>query len=217
MSGGPAWAAPAPHEPPPRRRILRALSAALIVAVALLVTTVLPAEFGVDLLGTGRALGLLDLAGGAESPAASVPVSPNGPLVAQSTAYASDAAEFALLPSVGFVEYHYHMEKGAMLLFEWTATGEVEQDFHAQADGAPPDVAETFAKGRASGGRGSYVAPYTGLHGWYWENKTNDVVRITLSSAGFYDKAVEFRDDGTSVQHDVTRRPPVRPETQSEP
>jgi hypothetical protein len=43
-------------------RLGRASLVALAVAVALLITVVLPAEYGVDPLGIGGALGLLELA-----------------------------------------------------------------------------------------------------------------------------------------------------------
>ena len=33
---------------------------------------------------------------------------------------------------------------------------------------------------------GSYVAPFTGIHGWYWENPGTEELIITLSTAGFY-------------------------------
>ena len=43
-------------------KIVAATVAALIVACVILVTVVLPAEYGIDPLGTGKALGLGDLA-----------------------------------------------------------------------------------------------------------------------------------------------------------
>lgn len=197
---------------PSSSRVLWTVAAAFVTAAFLLVTMVLPAEYGIDPLGTGQALGLLRLANVPTVVSAPVVAATGGPLSKREGAYRADTAEFSLLPSGGFVEYHYHLEKGAAMLFEWAATGALELDFHAQADGAPSDVAETFEKGRARSGRGSYLAPYTGLHGWYWENRTNEVVRITLSSTGFFDKAVEFRDDGTSVDHPLgSGAPPARP------
>src|SRR6516225_8032244 len=47
--------------PPSRKRIAKATGVALVVAAALLVTAVLPAEYGIDPLGTGKALHLTDL------------------------------------------------------------------------------------------------------------------------------------------------------------
>src|SRR4030095_16132681 len=47
---------------PSKKRIIKATAVALLVAAAVLFTSVLPAEYGVDLLGTEKALGLIDLA-----------------------------------------------------------------------------------------------------------------------------------------------------------
>lgn len=47
-----------PQEPPSTRRLLRSTLIALAVAVLLLVTVVLPAEYGIDPTGVGRVMGL---------------------------------------------------------------------------------------------------------------------------------------------------------------
>src|SRR5205809_7986414 len=49
-------------QPPSKKRIAKATVAALIIAAALLVTAVLPADYGIDPLGTGKLLRLTDLA-----------------------------------------------------------------------------------------------------------------------------------------------------------
>ena len=49
-------------EPPSKKAIAKATGIALAVALLLLFTTVLPAEYGVDPLKTGAALGLTGLA-----------------------------------------------------------------------------------------------------------------------------------------------------------
>jgi hypothetical protein len=56
--------------PPSRRTIVKATVIALAVALVLLVTIVLPAEYGIDPLGSGSALGLNGLA---ETNASSAP------------------------------------------------------------------------------------------------------------------------------------------------
>jgi hypothetical protein len=47
-----------PVEPPSPRKLLRSTLIALAVALLLLVTAVLPAEYGIDPTGVGRVLGL---------------------------------------------------------------------------------------------------------------------------------------------------------------
>ena len=55
---------------PSMAKILTATLIAAAVAVVILVVAVLPAEYGIDPLGTGKALGLMDLANTTEKPSA---------------------------------------------------------------------------------------------------------------------------------------------------
>jgi hypothetical protein len=48
------------------------------------------------------------------------------------------------------------------------------------------DVADTSQNGTLN-------APFNGIHGWYWENTTAQPVTVSLSTAGFYNLAHEFR------------------------
>jgi hypothetical protein len=196
-----------------RRAIATATLVALAVAAVVLVTAVLPAEFGVDPLGTGQALGLLSLSAGVESVPTSVVPAAGGPLRPLPPGLQADATEFLLLPSGGFVEYHYRLAAGATMVYDWKATGMLSVDFHTQPDGKPPEASETFEKGDMAAGSGVFVSPYAGLHGWYWENKTNQSVRITLSSSGFYTEATEYRDDGTSAPHELKGLVPPKDDT----
>jgi hypothetical protein len=41
------------------------------------------------------------------------------------------------------------------------------------------------------------TAPFTGIHGWYWENPGGSPITIHLASSGFYGSAVEIRSDRT--------------------
>ena len=114
-----------------------------------------------------------------------------------------DTRQFSLEPFGGYVEYKYELEAGAAILYTWTATGEINFDFHTEPEGLPPSASDSFERGTAREGRGSYTAPYTGIHGWFWENDEEDAVTVTVTTAGFYSAAKEFRDDGTSAEYPV--------------
>ena len=43
---------------------------------------------------------------------------------------------------------------------------------------------------------GSFTAPSTGIHGWFWENKGNKTVNVVLHTAGFYDSIKYFGASG---------------------
>ena len=82
------------------------------------------------------------------------------------------------------------------MLYDWTATGEVLYELHGEPDGAAPGYAESFDRARAERGAGTYVAPFPGIHGWFWENRGEADATLTLRTAGFYSTAFEFRDGG---------------------
>lgn len=170
------------------RRILLATASALGVALIVLVTTVLPAEYNIDPLGTGRALGLTALATAgqeaADRPGADAPYT--GTL-------ATDTFTVELRPFEG-VEYKYRMEKGASLVYAWTATAPVGFDFHGEPDGAPPRYSESYGKNTAASMSGSFLAPTPGIHGWFWENPGAGRITITLTTSGFYTASTEYRD-----------------------
>lgn len=162
------------------RRIALAALAAFLTALLLFVTAVVPAEYGIDPLGTGQLFGLLALA--------QVPA-----ITTESSEYRLDAAELELAPSE-WVEYTYRLEQGGSMLYSWQATGPLSYNFHSAPDGAPPGYAESFDAKESDHAHGSYMAPFIGVHGWYWENHGTDYVTITLSTAGFYSDAHEARD-----------------------
>ena len=182
--------------PPPVRKILIATAAAAVAAAIILVVAVLPAEYGIDPLGTGRLLGLTDLAGGS-----------SGAITRQDAAYKTNTASFELGP-YEFVEFKYRLEQGASMVYSWTATGPVIYDFHSEPEGAPRGYAESFDKAQAPAANGTYTAPFPGIHGWFWENPGTKAVTITLTTAGFYTTAQEFRDNDSSFHplDDIRRR-----------
>jgi hypothetical protein len=181
-----------------RQRIAVAAGAALLAAGLILVMFVLPAEYGVDPLGTGERFGLVQLgvigqqvealsAATATGAGTAIVVAP------QPQAFQNETIEFTLGPREP-MEYKYRLEKGEALLYSWSATGPVAYEFHAEPDGAPRGYAETYEKGSGtSQASGTLTAPFTGIHGWYWENSQDRDITIRLTAAGFYSLSHEFR------------------------
>jgi hypothetical protein len=183
-----------PQAAPQRRALVRAMAIALVVAVIVLVVAVLPAEYGVDVTGAGRALGLLDVYAARGAVTESLTPARDGPVFARTDGYNTDARTFTV-SAYGTLEFKYALDEGAAMLYEWTASDEVGFDFHTEP-ASNPDASESFAKGEAAAGRGTYVAPHAGIHGWYWKNNTDHDVTITLTSAGFYSSGKLFLDGG---------------------
>jgi hypothetical protein len=187
-----------------REKIAVAAGFALLVAGALLLTVVLPAEYGLDPFGTGEKLGLMALAEAAQDTAAPTVIS-SGPakiVNARQGLYKVDSRQFQLEPREG-MEFKYHIERGGGLLYSWTASGNVDFEFHGEPDGAKPGTYESYELSAGDRGAGSFTAPFTGIHGWYWENKGSSPVQVTLTSAGFYTRATEFRTNKRVFQHQL--------------
>ncbi|MQA29208.1 MAG: hypothetical protein GEU82_05120 [Luteitalea sp.] len=175
------------------KKIVIATVAALLLAIVILVTAVLPAEYGLDPLGIGGALGLTALAGDGSAAVAR-----------QSGDYKVDSIEFVLGPYQS-VEYKYRLAQDATMLFSWQATDRVVAELHSEPDGAAPGYAESFDRLEGTAGAGSFRAPFPGIHGWYWENAARKELRISLKTAGFYTAATEFF-DGDAIDHPLTER-----------
>ena len=129
-----------------------------------------------------------------QGPAAWQPPPPTpGAISPQNGAYEQDAVEFTLAPGEG-MEYKYRLAKGAAFVYTWTASAPVHFEMHSVPDGAPSTFAETFEKlDDRTAGHGSYTAPFPGIHGWYWQNRTKEPVTLKMTTAGFFSEAQEFR------------------------
>jgi len=180
------------------QRILVAAGAALLVAGLILVMFVLPAEYGVDPLGTGARVGLLDLGVVGQQVEALSSTAANGAgqatiVAPQDRPFKQETVLFKVGPRQG-MEYKYRLDKGEALLYSWKTTGPVNCEFHAEPDGAPRGYAQSYEKvERKTEASGTLTAPFPGIHGWYWENTTDQEITVTLTTAGYYNLSHEFR------------------------
>jgi hypothetical protein len=155
-------------------------SAGILAAVIF----VLPAEYDIDFTGLGEILGVKGMSGETVSAHSY-----------SSIDMSKDAVEFPLSPFES-VEYKYELSAGDALIYEWHAEDEVLFDFHSEEEGTDPEEAVSFVIGRDREGHGTYVAPFSGLHGWYWENRGERAVTVRLQTAGFYRAAFEYGPQG---------------------
>ena len=181
-----------------RHRIAVAAGAALLAAGLILVVVVLPAEYGVDPLGTGARLGLVELGVTGQRVRALTAAASGGPagqpiIVPQERAFKEETVTFKVAAHEG-MEYKYRLDKGEALLYAWTATAPVNYELHAEPDGAPRGYAQSYETGQAtSEASGTLTAPFTGIHGWFWENTGAQELTVTLTTAGYYNMSHEFR------------------------
>ena len=101
-------------------------------------------------------------------------------------AFARDTRTFKIAPLDG-VEFNYRMEKGGTMVYSWTASDAVLWDFHGEPKGAKKaGYAESYATGESKEGNGGFLAPESGIHGWFWQNQGTKPVTVTLKTAGHY-------------------------------
>jgi hypothetical protein len=143
--------------------------------------------------GLAAALLLSAVVAAQQPPAWQAPPPTPGALKHHPAAFRADTVEFTLQPNEG-MEYKYRLARDAAFLFSWAASAPVHYELHSVPDGAPSDFAETFDKqDERPGASGSYLAPFTGIHGWYWQNRTERPVTLKLTASGFFTESQEFR------------------------
>ncbi|WP_027858678.1 hypothetical protein [Marinobacterium jannaschii] len=203
---------------PSSGQLVRSTLLALITALVLLMTVVMPAEYGIDPSGVGRLLGLTEmgeikqqLAHEAEADASNAApednppetasdvqptpepvacIADNSPPVENSkTASASNSGEisFKLVPGQA-AEVKLEMKEGAKVRFSWTANGgKLNYDTHGDPYNPPKGFYHGYGKGRFEpGDKGILEAAFDGNHGWFWRNRTQQEVTLTLTVNGDY-------------------------------
>ena len=213
---------PSRSELPSSAKLLRSTALAIVTAGAILITIVLPSEYGIDPTGAGGALGLTEMGeikmqlirdaeterALAEQPLVSqsvaviqaeppkpeiVPTVTTVPTVAAASASPAepsseakirrDELSLTLTPGEG-VEVKLVMNEGAQVHYEWTANGGV-LNYDAHGDGGGQSI--SYEKGRGvPDNKGVLEAAFDGNHGWFWRNRTDANVTITLRTQGAY-------------------------------
>jgi hypothetical protein len=182
---------------PSKSALIKATGIALLAALLLLFTVVLPAEYAFDPLKTGSILGLAGIAKAGEIKGRAAAPVQTGVYTPQARIYKVDSEDFTLRPNEG-VEMKYHMQKGAGLVYAWKGDGKLTFEFHGEPDQKPnKDYYESYQlddKVGKDSSYGSFTAPSTGIHGWFWQNKGKKDVTFHLTVAGFFDSAKMYVD-----------------------
>lgn len=190
------------REPGPgnRKSLLIGVAVAAVAAAVVLVVFVLPAEFGVDPTGAGEATGLSGLANAGAMTEAQRGALREGVFTLGDEPMRVDRREFDIRPYAA-IEFKYTMEEGAPLVFSWTSTGPVTIDMHAHPFDGGVELTESYSQSEdATGESGLYVAPFTGIHGWYWQNRTLENVTVTINAAGPFTETTIFDDFGETPE-----------------
>lgn len=207
---------PTHSELPTSRQLLRSTVIAVGVAAALLVTVVMPSEYAIDPTGVGRVLGLTQMgemkktlaaeaaADAAVQPAAAVVVQAPAPAqpAAQEQVAAAAVAEPVAVPQPALksdemtvtlkpgeaTEIKLEMLNTATVSYEWATNGvPVNHDTHGEPNNGPQGYYHSYSKAKqVNGDKGEFTAIFDGTHGWFWRNRSNKDVTITLKTKGEY-------------------------------
>lgn len=206
---------PTRAELPSTGQLLRSTAIALVTAGILLITVILPSEYAIDPTGVGRMLGLTQMGEIKEQLAEeaaldaqrAASVTPSIETVAEvdQTEAAAEPTEADAAASVETdepvsewtdevslqlnpgeaAEIKLVMQSGAIIEFEWVAEpGHLNSALHG--DGTAGE-AITYRNGRAEASHSdNLTASFDGTHGWFWRNRSDEVVTMTLRVRGDY-------------------------------
>jgi len=204
------------EELPTSRALIRSTLIALVTAVVLLATVVLPAEYAVDPTGIGRVLGLTRMgeikmalaeeaaiaaaaeaafAAGGSVEGSAPPTAGEGVAVEQGnevdSAIRTDSISFTLTPGQG-TEIKLAFAEGVGIDYRWWVEGGVvNHDTHGDPIGAPASFYHGYSRGTAMpSDEGTLVAAFDGTHGWFWRNRGTGNVTVTLVVRGEYTEVI---------------------------
>ncbi len=175
-----------PPPAPSLKTLVIATLVATLLAAAIFWIIVLPAEYGLDPTGFGKKSGLLQLA--ATKPPEIKPAVITCPTAPDKPAASAWRDSVVIsVPAQSGLEYKFFLKKGARLEYQWQTNGaKLYFDFHGEPKGDNTGYFKSFQEDTRNGASGDLIAPFTGKHGWYWENKTHKPVTVTLKTRGDY-------------------------------
>jgi len=193
-------------ELPSSKKLIKSKAIAAVSAVVVLVTCVMPAEYAIDPTGMGKVLGLTKMGEIKQSLAEE---SENGINAAQavnsveqisvetSTQTAADNAQM-IMPAINkesisielkpgqATEVKLTMPQSASVNFDWKAVGGgLNYDTHGDPVNAPKGFYHGYGKGKNETTQHCVLkAAFDGKHGWFWRNRTENPVTVTLLVEG---------------------------------
>lgn len=194
------------------KKIIIATFVALLTGAIIFITSVLPAEYGKDPTGVGKALGfiklyqepeqviaqesgsqelhrLLKLEDGGSPPGVIRPEEANQPPPEKQLEERQDSIQITIPAGKG-LEYKINMLKHGRLKYEWlTSQGTVYFDFHGEVKQLTPSknvYFESYTVAYSNNMIGSFLAPFEGKHGWYFKNASGSDIRINIRLKGQY-------------------------------
>ncbi|MEJ7779275.1 MAG: hypothetical protein WKF68_06765 [Daejeonella sp.] len=198
-----------------KKAIITSIITALIVGITILITAVLPAEYGMDPTGAGKLFGfsrlyvpeeaendqmssasgvqrsfpVIKLEKAGSGPEVKRPAEADKPAPAEQLDEREDRVQVTVPAGKG-IEYKINMLKHGKIKYEWTTNkGTVYFDFHGevkQAKEAKAVYFESYTIAYSNNMVGTFLSPYEGKHGWFFRNDSSTDIIVTLRLKGQY-------------------------------
>jgi len=202
---------PSENELPTTKQLLVSTLIAFITAAVILLTTILPAEYGIDPTGIGKRLNLTQMGEikvqlaeeakeeakeetgkevklelGASEKAAPEPVAEVKPVVQVQAQQVNTVPEESITVTLSpgeAAEVKVAMDQSATVSYFWNVNkGHVNFDTHGDNSGIKY---HNYNKGKAvTEDKGEIVAAFDGKHGWFWRNRSSETVTVSLTVTG---------------------------------
>ncbi|MGH1376739.1 MAG: transmembrane anchor protein [Alphaproteobacteria bacterium] len=198
---------PTDRELPSTGKLIKSTIIAVITAGVLLITVVMPSEYGIDPTGIGQAIGLKKMgeiktslaeeaaADKAKDLATKVEPIKQEENVTETQSFAetrSDEIQVTLAPDEG-TEIKVKMAKDANVSYEWWTDGDKANfDVHAASKKLKISY-HRYYKGSDTRKSGEITAAFDGSHGWFWRNRSDKNMTITLKTTGEYSNIKEMK------------------------
>ncbi|WP_276348902.1 hypothetical protein [Daejeonella sp. JGW-45] len=198
-----------------KKQIIKAVIISMIIGFVLLITAILPAEYGIDLTGAGKLFGfsrlyvpedgdnapagsggvvlnnfpLIKMEKAGSGPEVHRPVEADNPPPETQLPERQDSVQ-VVVPAGKGLEYKIYLLKHGKMKYEWTTdNGVLYFDFHGevkQAKEAKAVYFESYTIANSNNMVGTFLAPYEGKHGWFFRNTSEKDVVVTLRLKGQY-------------------------------
>ncbi len=106
----------------------------------------------------------------------------------------TDVVEIPVPGDGGALEYKLGMSEGDAIVYTWSVDALSEpalflSEFHGHTErvGDEPGTVMFYRRAVGATEDGAMIAPFEGIHGWYFKNDTADDVTVTLQVAGVYE------------------------------
>jgi hypothetical protein len=196
-----------------KRQLIKSVLIAVVIGGLVLITAILPAEYNIDLLGTGKLFGFSKLY--TETPSDKVMVKigaatikklhienigadadvlkPNAvdaPAPKEQYEFRVDSGIKVIVKAGKGIEYKFKMLKYGKTKYEWSTGGMIlYSDMHGEVllENPPKEEwFESYTEVYSNNVVGTLTAPFEGIHGWYFRNKNEEDIVVTIKLKGQY-------------------------------